>query len=80
MGALCVACTASAADSRAVAIMYDLSRLRPGRDDCMKLVADWKFLVDEVNVTSCGMREPTGPGKLPVRLSGSGTVDALREL
>ncbi len=39
---------------RAVAIMYDLSGLRPGRDDCMKLVADWKFLVDEVKVTSYG--------------------------
>ena len=42
--------------SRAVAIMYDLSGLRPGRDDCMNLVADWKFLVDEVKVTSYGAR------------------------
>ena len=35
---------------RAVSIMYDLSGLRPGRDDCMKLVDDWKYLVDEVKV------------------------------
>ena len=42
--------------SRAVAIMYDLSGLRPGRDDCLKLVADWKFLVDEVKATSYGAR------------------------
>ena len=30
--------------------MYDLSGLRPGKDDCMKLVDDWKYLVDEVKV------------------------------
>ena len=42
--------------ARAVAIMYDLSGLRPGRDDCLKLVADWKFLVDEVKATSYGAR------------------------
>ena len=42
--------------SRAVSIMYDLSGLRPGKDDCMKLVDDWKYLVDEVKVTSYGKR------------------------
>ena len=41
---------------RAVSIMYDLSGLRPGRDDCMKLVDDWKYLVDQVKVTSYGER------------------------
>ena len=42
--------------SRAIAIMYDLSGLQPGRDDCMKLVVDWKFLVDRARVTSYGAR------------------------
>ncbi len=42
--------------SRAVSIMYDLSGLNPGRDDCMKLVDDWKYLVDEVKATSYGER------------------------
>ena len=42
--------------SRAVSIMYDLSGLRPGKDDCMKLVDDWKHLVDEVKATSYGER------------------------
>jgi len=41
---------------RALSVMYDLSGLRPGKDDCMKLVQDWKFLVDEVKVTSYGKR------------------------
>ena len=41
---------------RAVSVMYDLSGLKPGRDDCLKLVDDWKFLVDEVKVTSFGER------------------------
>ncbi len=41
---------------RAVSVMWDLSGLKPGRDDCMKLVDDWKYLVDEVKVTSYGER------------------------
>lgn len=41
---------------RAVSVMYDLSGLRPGKDDCMKLADDWKYLVDEVKVTGYGSR------------------------
>lgn len=41
---------------RAVAIMYDLSGLRPGRNDCMQLVDDWKYLVDSCRVTNYGKR------------------------
>ena len=39
---------------RAISVMWDLSGLRPGRDDCMRLVEDWKYLVDEIKVTSYG--------------------------
>lgn len=41
---------------RAVAVMYDLSGLQPGKDDCMKLVEDWKYLVDSLKVTSYGKK------------------------
>lgn len=37
--------------NRAIAIMYDLSGLRPG-EDCSLLIDDWKFLVDSVQVTN----------------------------
>jgi hypothetical protein len=36
---------------RAIAIMYDLSGLRPG-EDCSSIIADWKFLVDSLKVTN----------------------------
>lgn len=39
---------------RAVAVMYDLSGLNPGKNDCMQLVDDWKYLVDSVKVTDYG--------------------------
>ena len=39
---------------RAVSVMYDLSGLQPGRNDCTELIDDWKFLVDSVGVTSFG--------------------------
>lgn len=37
---------------RAIAIMYDLSGLKPSGEDCSSLIEDWKFLVDELKVTN----------------------------
>lgn len=37
---------------RAIAVMYDLSGLRPDKDDCTNVIEDWKYLVDEKKVTS----------------------------
>ena len=48
------ALAASQEYGRAVSVMWDLSGLRPGKDDCMRLVEDWKFLVDEIKVTAYG--------------------------
>ncbi len=42
---------------RAFAIMYDLSGLRPGQDDCSTLVADWKRLVDQLRITNQGTNQ-----------------------
>jgi hypothetical protein len=38
---------------RAIAVMYDLSGLKPG-EDCASLIQDWKELVDELKITSQG--------------------------
>jgi hypothetical protein len=37
---------------RAIAIMYDLSGLKAGGEDCSSLIEDWKYLVDSVKVTN----------------------------
>ncbi|MET0638007.1 MAG: glycoside hydrolase family 71/99-like protein [Chitinophagaceae bacterium] len=37
---------------RAIAVMYDLSGLRRSGEDCSALIEDWKYLVDELKVTS----------------------------
>ena len=42
---------------RAVAVMYDLSGLRPGRDDCNTIIEDWKHLVDNMQVTNYGNKQ-----------------------
>jgi hypothetical protein len=42
---------------RAVAVMYDLSGLKPG-EDCASLIQDWKELVDELKITSQGADQP----------------------
>ena len=39
---------------RAIAIMYDLSGLRPEQDDCSALIEDWKRLVDDLQLTNQG--------------------------
>jgi hypothetical protein len=41
---------------RAIAVMYDLSGLKPG-DDCSTLIDDWKELVDELRLTSQGTNQ-----------------------
>ena len=39
---------------RSIAVMYDLSGLRAGEDDCSAIIEDWKRLVDSMKVTSRG--------------------------
>lgn len=36
---------------RAFSVMYDLSGLQPGKDDCETLIADWKHLIDDLHIT-----------------------------
>jgi len=37
---------------RAIAVMYDLSGLKGSGEDCSALIADWKYLVDNLKVTN----------------------------
>jgi hypothetical protein len=37
---------------RAIALMYDLSGLKSSGEDCSSVIEDWKFLVDELNITN----------------------------
>ena len=39
---------------RAIAVMYDLSGLKPRGEDCSSVIQDWKELVDQLRVTSRG--------------------------
>lgn len=39
---------------RAIAVMYDLSGLKPSGEDCASVIEDWKELVDEMKITSRG--------------------------
>ena len=39
---------------RAIAVMYDLSGLQPGKDDCSTIIEDWKHLVDDLKVLNYG--------------------------
>ena len=48
---------ASQKHERAIAVMYDLSGLRPGADDCSIVIADWKHLVDDLKVKKFGARQ-----------------------
>ena len=41
---------------RAIAVMYDLSGLKPG-EDCSSLIQDWKELVDELKLTGQGTNQ-----------------------
>jgi hypothetical protein len=42
---------------RAIAVMYDLSGLQPGKDDCSRVIEDWKHLVDDLNVKDYGDKQ-----------------------
>lgn len=42
---------------RAIAVMYDLSGLRPGQDDCSSVIEDWKHLVDDLKVKNFGEKQ-----------------------
>ncbi len=42
---------------RAIAVMYDLSGLRPGKDDCSSVINDWKHLVDDLKVKNAGEKQ-----------------------
>ncbi len=42
---------------RAIAVMYDLSGLRAGRDDCSSVIEDWKHLVDDLKVKNYGDKQ-----------------------
>jgi hypothetical protein len=44
---------ASRKNNRAIAVMYDLSGLKPG-EDCSSVIEDWKQLVDKLKITSGG--------------------------
>jgi hypothetical protein len=43
---------AASKSERAIGIMYDLSGLGALNEDCSALIADWKYLVDELKVTN----------------------------
>ena len=43
---------AASKNRRAIALMYDLSGLKATGEDCSAIIADWKYLVDEVGVTN----------------------------
>lgn len=42
---------------RAIAVMYDLSGLRAGGEDCSSIMQDWRELVDEMKLTSQGTNQ-----------------------
>jgi hypothetical protein len=42
---------------RAIAVMYDLSGLQPGKDDCSRVIEDWKHLVDDLKVKNYGEKQ-----------------------
>jgi hypothetical protein len=46
------ALAAASINKRAIAVMYDLSGLKGTGEDCSSIIADWKYLVDEIKVTN----------------------------
>ena len=44
------ALNASKKYKRAFAVMYDLSGLRPGEENCLSIIEDWKMLVDDLDI------------------------------
>jgi len=51
------ALAASQKYGRAIAIMYDLSGIKPNGEDCSAIIEDWKQLVDSLKITSQGDRQ-----------------------
>lgn len=47
---------ASRKNNRAIAVMYDLSGLKPG-ENCSPVIEDWKQLVDQLKITSGGDKQ-----------------------
>lgn len=43
---------AASDNDRAIAIMYDLSGLKASGEDCLRIIDDWKYLVDTLHVTN----------------------------
>ncbi len=43
---------AASTHDRAIAVMYDLSGLRASGEDCSSIIDDWKYLVDDLQVTN----------------------------
>lgn len=39
-------------NKRAIALMYDLSGLKPNGEDCSALIEDWKYMVDSLKITN----------------------------
>jgi hypothetical protein len=76
---------ASRKHGRAIALMYDLSGLRAGRDDCSSIIQDWKELVDDLKLTGNGTNQTYlyHEGKPLVAIWGLGFRDRpykLREI
>ena len=46
------AMNAASENNRAIAVMYDLSGIRQSGDDCLSIIEDWKYLVDQIKVTN----------------------------
>lgn len=42
---------------RAIGVMYDLSGLRAGKDNCDNVINDWKHLVDDLKVKNFGSKQ-----------------------
>jgi hypothetical protein len=62
---------------RAIAVMYDLSGINAGGEDCSSVMQDWKELVDELKLTSQGTNQTYlyNHGKPLVAIWGLGFPD-----
>ena len=51
------ALAAAKENGRAIALMYDISGLRAGTEDCSSVIEDWKMLVDKLKITNQGKEQ-----------------------
>ena len=66
---------------RALVVMYDLSGARKGQDMSKRLIEDWKYLVDELKITSGdGTNYMFHRGKPLVTIWGLGFIDRPYDL